>query len=484
MNPYNLSVLFFSFCNFLIGLLILLKRNDEIGKRYFIFSLAVTTWSFFFSLLINQNVSYQTALLSSRLCNVSAVFIPAVWLHVVLALTNRIKNYKKLLLCLYSLSILIDLFSFTPLFIPKVGPAVGFIHYTRPGPIFHIFVLMFFAIVPFTFRELFLKICKTRGEEQLQLKGFFVATFLGFLGGSLTFLPVYNIMFPQHTLFLLPIYPFMMAYFMIRHKLFDVEEIVQVFQREKLATIGLLAASVNHEIRNPLYVAKSNLESYIESEQERESDHRSIENSKKSLAAINRALEVITKLNRSAKPSDVSINCNRQASIPEALQTVLDLVSYEFQLDKIKIINQIDPNLPSIQADQRQLEEILFNLIVNACHAMENGGELTITASCHSEAEGRRISEPRSFASLRMTKTGSQTTDKIRIIIQDTGSGISQDQMKHLFEPFHTTKGDKGTGLGLYITKQLVERNGGKISVSSKPDQGTSFKLEFKILQN
>ena len=71
-------------------------------------------------------------------------------------------------------------------------------------------------------------------------------------------------------------------------------------------------------------------------------------------------------------------------------------------------------------------------------------------------------------------------TGEVRIIIQDSGTGISPDQVKHLFEPFHTTKGEKGTGLGLYITKQLVERNGGKITVTSKPGQGTSFALEFK----
>ena len=162
-----------------------------------------------------------------------------------------------------------------------------------------------------------------------------------------------------------------------------------------------------------------------------------------------------------------------KANIQEALQNVLDLVSYEFELDRIHIQNNIDHNLPPIQADQRQLEEILFNLIVNACHAMgKGGGELTISSSCYSRASGNPSTlDPRSKRS--------GMTDKVILEIADTGSGIPQEHLKHLFEPFHTTKGDKGTGLGLYITKQLVERNGGKISVKREERQGTSFVLEL-----
>ena len=125
-----------------------------------------------------------------------------------------------------------------------------------------------------------------------------------------------------------------------------------------------------------------------------------------------------------------------------------------------------------IQADQRQLEEILFNLIVNACHAMEKGGELVI------------VSEAKQFQTGLLCRPAeiSRNDDWIKITITDTGTGISSEQAKHLFEPFYTTKGEKGTGLGLYITKQLVERNSGKISVQSKEGKGTIFILEFRTV--
>ena len=276
------------------------------------------------------------------------------------------------------------------------------------------------------------------------------------------FLPIYDILFPQYNLLLLPIYPIMFSYFMIRHKLFDVEQIVQAFQKEKLATIGLLVASVNHEIRNPLYSAKSLLESYLEMKREGLSHKDPDVVSEKALKQIERALDVITKLNRFAKPTQEP-SPTSQASIQEAIKNVLDLISYEFELDKIHIKNQVDSNTPPIQADQRQLEEILFNLIVNACHAMKEGQETG------DKRQGGRLE-------IKSTSHSSHVT----IEIKDSGTGIPPEQAKHLFEPFHTTKGDKGTGLGLYITKQLVERNGGKIMVESKEGQGTIFRLEFK----
>ncbi len=463
MNPYNFALLFFSFCTFFVSLLIWLKRQDVIGKMYFLFSFFVSMWGAFASFIYNQQASYAQALLAARIADMFAIFIPVTWVHFVLVLTKQ-KPKSFFLFSLYLFGLFIACFGLTDLFIPKLKAASGLIYYMHPGPIYHLFTIFYFTFVIYGFILLGYQVKKTKGEEKRQLIGLFIATFFGFLGGSLTFFPIYDmfITIPQYNIFLMPLYPFVIAYLMIRHRLFDAEEIAQAFQREKLAAIGLIAASVNHEIRNPLYAARSVLESYQESLSDGDSKKEPKEVTAKALNQIDRALEVITKLNRFAKPSNDSTNSNQQASIPEALQTVLDLVSYEFQLDKIKINNQIPKDIPFIQADQRQLEEILFNLIVNACHAMEQGGALAISASHPERSEG----------------------SKVQIVIQDTGTGISLEQTKHLFEPFHTTKGDKGTGLGLYITKQLVERNGGKIFVSSKPNQGTSFVLEFKVLQD
>ena len=469
MNLYSFASTLFAFGTFFIGLLIWFKRNDAIGRVYFVFSALTAVWALGFALMIDEHTSYSTALLSARIADSSALFVPGTWLHLSLLISGDYHRRKKFLFCVYAIGVLIFFFAFTPLFILKVKPFMNFVHWLRPGPVFHLFTALFFIVVPYAFVNLYQKIKRAETYEKFQLWGFFWASAIGFVGGTLTFLPNYEIQIPQYNIFLMPIYPFITAYFLIRHQLFDVEQAAKVFQREKLATIGLLAASVNHEIRNPLYAAQGILENFKEDINRKSPT----EVTDKALSQINRALDVITKLNRFAKPINETIQLNSEASIQEAVQNVLELISYEFELDRIKIINQISNDLSPIQADQRQLEEILFNLIVNACHAMENGGTLVIA----SEAKQSRKS------GLPRRPYGTPRNDElIQIMIQDTGTGISKDQMKHLFEPFHTTKGEKGTGLGLYITKQLVERNGGKILVKSEPEEGTHFILEFRAV--
>jgi len=455
MNPYNFAMVFFAASSFLLSILILLKRRDEIARVYFIFSTFVTMWGISWAIMVSDNVSYEVALTSSRLTHSFSGLVGVSWFHLCLLLSDRYQRYKKLLIVFYGISFISILFFSTPFYIPEVVPLLNFKHYTKTGPVLDFYMGIFVLSMGFGFLALNRKMEQSIGDERIQIRGLFIATLIGFIGGTSTILPIYGIKIPFYSVFMTPVYPFIMAYFMMRHRLFDLNTVADFFQREKLATIGLLAASVNHEIRNPLYAAKGILDNYLELDREGLKSKNPKEVTEKALNQINRALDVITKLNRFAKPSEETGGNGQGAKVSEAIQNVLDLVSYEFSLDKIKIINQIDPNLPLIQADQRQLEEILFNIIVNACHAMKEKGQGTLD--------------------IRSIVYDSRCT----LILSDTGPGVSSNQMKHLFEPFRTTKGEKGTGLGLYITKQLVERNGGKISVRSKEGMGTSFILEF-----
>jgi len=454
MNPYNFSTLLFAFGSFFIGLLIFLKRQDRVGITFFVFSIFASIWGIGYAIMISPNVSYETALYSARISQGLTMFVSYFWLELSLTLTHQAERWKEARKILFIFLLSLQLITWHPLFIPTVEPAVGFRYYTRPGLLYHFHTLFYFTLVPMGAAIQIFRALKTKSrEEKKLLVGLFASTMFGFIGGAFCFLPVYGIMAPQYGLFLIPAYPFVLAYFMIRQRIFDMEELAQTFQKEKLATLGLLTASINHEIRNPLYAVKGLLETYIENEKEGVQRKTPLETSERALKQIRRALEVIQKLNRFSKPTN-EISSLENASLQEAVRAVLDLVSYEFSLGKIEIKNLLTDDSPRIQADQRQLEEILFNLIVNACQAMKEGGELVISAATQN--------------------------DKITVTISDTGTGIPEDQAKRLFEPFHTTKGEKGTGLGLYITKQLIERNNGRISVQSKPGQGTSFTLEFK----
>ncbi len=504
MNPYNFSLLLFAFGSFFVGLLVWMKRQDAIGKVYFLISVVISLWGVGFAVMLAQNSSYQTALFFARIGEAASIFIPPVWFHLSILISHR-TNYEKHVKLFYLVAALIACFSFSPLFVSGVAPILSFKYYLRAGPVLHVFAALFFVCVPFGFVQLFRRRREIFGEERSQLGGFIIATLFGFLGGGLSFLPDYGIPVPQYGMFLMPAYPFITAYFLIRHRLFDVEQAVQAFQREKLATIGLIASSINHEIRNPLYIAKGVLDNLIEITAEGNQARNPLEVADKARFQIQRALDVITKLNRFARPTQEQEPATKasagpptpfggsvehRANISEALTNVLDLIQYEFELDKIHIENRLPQDLPPIHCDPRQLEEILFNLIVNACHAMsknKEGGTLTISV----QRPAHDMSFPRKRPACRTgresTGSGSPTkafgddreTGKVTIEIADTGTGIPPEQLKHLFEPFYTTKGDKGTGLGLYITKQLIERNGGRISAKSREAVGAVFSLMF-----
>jgi signal transduction histidine kinase len=323
--------------------------------------------------------------------------------------------------------------------------------------------LNYFIVVPLGFIQLIKKMRGVSREEKSQLKGLFWAAFFGYLGGAATFLPIYGIPFPQEGMFLLPLYPFALAYFMIKQKLFDVEELAQAAHRDKLTAIGVLAASINHEIKNPLFIIKGLAESCLERQKEGifPNKEKALESSndamKRSIEQADRAMDIIKRLSMFAKAGIEGEMKFEAISVAEVLEDILPLVRYELATHNIVLTREIPKNLPEVLADRRYLEEIFFNLIVNACQAIKESGK-------PGEIKIGAVSEQ----------------GKVRVTIQDNGSGIPEDKLKDVFRPFYTTKAE-GTGLGLYITQQLVEKIKGQIDVRSEVGQGTIFTVGLPV---
>jgi len=461
MNPYNFAVLFFAFCTFIVSLIIWFKRNDRVGKIYFLYSLAAAIWGIGFSIKLGDNVPYGVALFAIRVAHLGSVLIPVTFFHFVLIFTNQEGRYKKLLQFFYLLAIIIECFVFSPLFIPRLAPILDFVHYARPGPVYYIFTGFFFSVVPLAFLFLINQYRHSCKSERAQVLGLIIAKASGFLGGFLTFLPVYKIGFPQYGLFLMPLYPLITAYFVMKKKLFNIESVVQAAHRDKLAAMGTLATSINHEVRNPLYVIQGLAESHLRNLKEGVYQSKEIALEKanglavKTVEQTKRAIEIMRKFSNFAKRDTRGIQLDN-VSLNSVLNDVVPLINYELELDEIELIRKVPHDLPLVEADRRHLEEIFFNLIVNSCQAMKaTGGKIEILAETKNKG--------------------------VVVTITDDGPGISPDQEKHIFEPFYTTR-QEGTGLGLYITKQLIEKNGGKITVESKPNKGSIFKLVFKKL--
>jgi signal transduction histidine kinase len=280
----------------------------------------------------------------------------------------------------------------------------------------------------------------------------------------------------------------MVAYITFKYGFFSLDDLAQAAHRDKLTAIGVLAASINHEVKNPLFIIKGLAESCLERQKEGvfTSDKKALESAndamKRSTEQADRAMDIIKRLSLFAKAGIDSEIKFEPVKVAQVIEDILPLVRYELAAHGIALTRDLPPDLPEVRADRRYLEEILFNLIVNACQAMSDGGEIEMTAETVIARSPAFRGTTRQSQNEIASPSGFAMTDAqpgpVTIAIRDTGPGLAQDQLKRIFEPFYTTKAS-GTGLGLYVVKQLVEKNGGRVEVSSKEGLGTTFTLVF-----
>lgn len=225
-----------------------------------------------------------------------------------------------------------------------------------------------------------------------------------------------------------------------------------IFQTERLAAVGQLAAGAAHEINNPLAIISARAQLLELKEQD--------EKKKKELAVISQQIDRISKILSNlmdfARPVPPKL---RDVDIHGVLDRVLELAGNDLTKHGIGLKKRYDPSMVRIKADPNQLEQVFLNLVINAQHAMEkSGGVLTIST----------------------TLTGAGT--KAVIKVADQGVGISRENMKRIFDPFFTTKAEgKGTGLGLSTSLGIINSHFGKIDIDSTLGKGTVFTIELPV---
>ena len=238
----------------------------------------------------------------------------------------------------------------------------------------------------------------------------------------------------------------------------------ELIRSEKLASLGQLAASVAHEVNNPLagilvYV-KLLLKKYKENELQAEWTENQLLKIEKELLRTTRIIKNLLDFARQSEPT------MRPTEINKAVEAALLLVGHQISLENIQLEKKLDAKLPPVLADFDQIQQVLINIIQNATQAMPNGGTLTITSSV---AEGIKI--------------GDSAKKTVRIDISDTGVGIPKENLNNLFTPFFTTKEKgKGVGLGLSVVHGIIGRHKGKIEVNSQPDVGTTFTIYLEVM--
>ena len=228
----------------------------------------------------------------------------------------------------------------------------------------------------------------------------------------------------------------------------DVEE--QLRQNEKLSVLGLLAAEVAQEIRNPLTVMKllyHSLNLKFEAKDPRAKDAQIIESK---IEHLNKIVEQILDFARTTEPKLAPVNLN------DLINELSLLVRHKLANQGIKLVCHLQPDLPLMDGDAPQLEQAFLNLILNAAEAMPNGGSLTI-------------------------QTASRRAAHVTVSFKDTGGGMSAEQQQQAFKTVLATTKAKGTGLGLAIVGRIIETHRGQIRIISRLGQGTTLRITLPV---
>ncbi len=238
-------------------------------------------------------------------------------------------------------------------------------------------------------------------------------------------------------------------------RIVDVEE--QLRQNERLSALGLLAAEVAHEIRNPLTVMKMlfhSLDLKFPPGDPRTQDNKIMG---EKMDHLNRVVEQVLDFARSTEPRLAPVNVN------QLLDDLSLLTRHKLRQQRVEVVRELAPELPAVLGDATQLEQAFLNLTLNAVEAMPEGGRLTITTRA-----------------LRQPRTRKEPTH-VRIEFTDTGAGMTEEQQQRAFSSLLATTKAKGTGLGLAIVARVIETHRGEVKVKSELGKGTAFTITLPV---
>jgi PAS domain S-box-containing protein len=230
-----------------------------------------------------------------------------------------------------------------------------------------------------------------------------------------------------------------------------------LFDSEKLAATGRLAASIAHEINNPLEAVQNAL--YLLEKQlgADTNDRQYLDIASRETQRMSRILRQMLGFYRQQESMG-------ETDLNALVEEAGSLVAKRLRERAIQIANQLDPALPRIRASADQLKQVLLNLLLNAADSMPKGGTITVATQAGAGAETEVFGR-----------------DAVQIQVRDTGGGIPDDLISQIFEPFFSTKPGKGTGLGLWVSQGIVQSHGGTMRVRSRVGRGTTFMITLPV---
>jgi two-component system nitrogen regulation sensor histidine kinase GlnL len=227
-------------------------------------------------------------------------------------------------------------------------------------------------------------------------------------------------------------------------------------QLDRLASVGTLSAEMAHEVKNALVAVKTFVELLFEKNPGNELEGTV----RREMKRIEDIVSEVLKFSRNATPT------LQATSIHNVLERTLKMMRPQFEGRNVTIVTRFAATPDTVQGDENHLEQAFINLLLNAAEAMSGDGTLTLETdlvvgdSTAVTADGKR---------------------QLRIIIRDSGAGISSEHLSHMFEPFFTTK-KTGTGLGLAITRRIIHEHHGLIRAESEPGKGAAFQIFLPVI--
>ncbi|HBR17736.1 MAG TPA: hypothetical protein DD725_09045 [Deltaproteobacteria bacterium] len=254
----------------------------------------------------------------------------------------------------------------------------------------------------------------------------------------------------------------------------------QLRKVDRLHALGELAASLSHEVRNPLASISGSVQVLKDSLQLNNDNQRLMDIVIKEADRLN---VLVADFLLFAKPATKMAEVNLNDIISETV----DMFKNSPESINIDIQTELENSI-FVEGDSRQLKQVFWNLFLNAGHAMPDGGRLVVEARSKKQDVGAGLVPARAEtrgqikdASHQPLASGPQP-DSVEITVSDTGHGISSDVIEKIFDPFFTTR-DSGTGLGLAVVHRIIEGHKGKIEVKSKKGEGTSFRILLPMVR-
>lgn len=227
----------------------------------------------------------------------------------------------------------------------------------------------------------------------------------------------------------------------------------QLVRAEKLATVGVLAAGIAHEIGTPLAVVRGRAEYALGKLGAEHSLARGMQVIVEQIDLVSRTIRQLLDFSRVQPPTTAE-----PVQVAEVARAVVELLRYEAERRKVALDLHVPDTLPAVAANADELQQAVVNLVMNACHACRPGGHVQLSAQAEEGHAGGAA--------------------RVRIEVSDDGHGIPAEHRAQVFDPFFTTKKrGQGTGLGLTIAAQIVRNHGGQIELESEPDRGSRVTL-------